>query len=56
MPSVKEIELPAGAEMGVVVEGSASAWPGAQGDPVVPAFDVFNEPICGRVQQGAGAF
>ena len=43
MPSVKEIELPAAAEMGVAVEGSASAWPGAEGDPVLPAFDVFNQ-------------
>src|ERR1022692_2808678 len=42
MPSVKEIELPAAAEMGVAVEGSASAWSGAEGDPVLPAFDVFN--------------
>ena len=43
MPSVKEIELPAAAEMGVAVEGSTSAWPGAEGDPVLPAFDVFNQ-------------
>jgi hypothetical protein len=44
MPGVKEIELPAAAEMGVAVEGSASAWPGAEGDPVLPALDVFNQP------------
>ena len=31
MPGVKEIEVPEAAEMGVAIEGSASAWPGAQG-------------------------
>ena len=44
MPAVKEIELPAAADMGVAIEGSASVWPGATGDPVLPAFDAFNQP------------
>ncbi|HUI58402.1 MAG TPA: glycosyl hydrolase 115 family protein [Bryobacteraceae bacterium] len=42
MPAVREIELPEAADMGVAVEGSAAAWPGAQGDPVLPGFDAFN--------------
>ena len=43
MPAVQEIELPDAAEMGVAVEGSASAWPGAHEDPVLPEFDAFNQ-------------
>jgi hypothetical protein len=43
MPAVKEIELPAGAEMGVSIEGSGWAWPGGESDPVLPMFDVFNQ-------------
>jgi hypothetical protein len=42
MPTVTEIQLPAAAEMGVAIEGSASAWPGAAEDPVLPGFDAFN--------------
>jgi hypothetical protein len=44
MPAVKEIELPAEAQMGVAVEGSAATWPGAAGEPVLPSFDVFDQP------------
>ena len=44
MPSVKEIEVPEAAEMGVAIEGSASAWPGAQGEPALPEFDAFDRP------------
>ncbi len=44
MPAVKEIEIPTNAEMGVAVEGSASAWPGASDEPVLPQFDAFNQP------------
>ncbi len=44
MPAVKEIEVPTNAEMGVAVEGSASAWPGATDEAVLPQFDVFNQP------------
>jgi hypothetical protein len=44
MPAVREIEVPTNAEMGVAVEGSASAWPGATNEAVLPQFDVFNQP------------
>jgi hypothetical protein len=44
MPAVKEIEVPTNAEMGVAIEGSASAWPGATDQPVLPQFDVFSQP------------
>jgi hypothetical protein len=37
-----EIEVPEVAAMGVAVEGSDVAWPGAPGDAVLPGFDVFN--------------
>jgi hypothetical protein len=43
MPKVTEIEIPAPAEMGVAVEGSLSAWPGASNNLVLPEFDVFNQ-------------
>ena len=45
MPEVDEIQIPANAEMGVAVEGSASAWPDTTHEtvqPVLPEFDVFN--------------
>jgi hypothetical protein len=37
-----EIDVPDAAAMGVAVEGSESAWPGATNEAVLPAFDVFN--------------
>jgi hypothetical protein len=37
-----EIQVPDAAAMGVAVEGSESAWPGATNEAVLPAFDVFN--------------
>ncbi len=37
-----EIEAPEPASMGVAVEGSEAAWPGTEGDPVLPRFDPFN--------------
>jgi len=43
MPSVKELDIPAEAEMGVAVEGSVAAWPGASRKPVLPEFNVFNQ-------------
>jgi len=43
MPEVKEVQVPSTAQMGVAVEGSASAWPGAESAPLLPAFDVFNQ-------------
>jgi glycosyl hydrolase family 115 (putative glucuronidase)/glycosyl hydrolase family 115 len=42
VPDVKEIALSPVAEMGVTVEGSADAWPGAAGAPALPSFDNFN--------------
>jgi hypothetical protein len=44
MPKVTRIDLPKAASMGVAVEGSAEAWPGAPGDPQLPVFDSFNNP------------
>jgi len=43
MPAVKEINLPDAAAMGIAVESSADSWPGAKSDPVLPAFDAFNQ-------------
>jgi hypothetical protein len=43
MPEVREINLPAKANMGVAVEGSTSAWPGASGEPALPQFSVFGQ-------------
>jgi len=34
-----EIEVPAEASLGVAVDGSTLAWPGADGAPVLPRFD-----------------
>ncbi len=44
MPAVEEIEIPTNAAMGVAIEGSTNAWPGASGEPVLPQFDKFNQP------------
>ena len=38
-----EIEVPDAAALGVVVEGSEFAWPGATNEAVLPTFDVFNQ-------------
>lgn len=43
MPRVTRIEVPQGAAMGVAVEGSTLAWPGAAGDPCLPRFDALNQ-------------
>jgi hypothetical protein len=37
-----EIELPETAGLGVSIEGSVSAWPGATNEPVLPLFDALN--------------
>jgi hypothetical protein len=44
MPGVGEIEVPTNAAMGVAIQGSTAAWPNAAGQPVLPEFDVFNQP------------
>jgi len=38
-----EIEAPESAAMGIAVEGSEAAWPGASNAAVLPKFDVFNQ-------------
>jgi hypothetical protein len=43
MPKVTKLDLPKAGAMGVAIEGSASAWPGATGDPLLPPFDSFND-------------
>jgi hypothetical protein len=42
MPKVTTIDVPSEAKMGVTVEGSALAWPGAAGKPVLAEMDAFN--------------
>ena len=42
MPRVERLQVPEAASLGVAVDGSASAWPGAPGDPILPKFDAFN--------------
>ncbi|HVG55183.1 MAG TPA: glycosyl hydrolase 115 family protein [Vicinamibacterales bacterium] len=37
-----EIEVPAAASLGVAVDGSALAWPGADGAPALPRFDALS--------------
>ncbi|WP_439380090.1 glycosyl hydrolase 115 family protein [Amycolatopsis lexingtonensis] len=52
-PAVRRLDVPAAASLGVAVDGSLDAWPGAPGRPVLPEFspwqsapaqyiDVFN--------------
>jgi hypothetical protein len=43
MPAVTELQIPDAGAMGVAVEGSATAWPGAAGEPALPEFDVYNQ-------------
>jgi len=42
MPRVQRITIPDASSMGVAVEGSSLAWPGAGGEPALPVFDPFN--------------
>jgi Glycosyl hydrolase family 115/Gylcosyl hydrolase family 115 C-terminal domain len=42
MPKVTQLDLPAAASMGVAIEGSRVAWPGAA-PPTLPRFDVYNK-------------
>ncbi len=44
MPALREIDCPAGASLGVAIEGSAEAWPGSEHSPVLPQLDAFNRP------------
>ena len=38
IPAVQTIKLPVKSQMGIAVEGSASWWPNAVGEPVLPGF------------------
>jgi hypothetical protein len=40
-PAVQTIQLPAGAEMGVAIDGSDQWWPGATGPAVLPTFSPY---------------
>ncbi len=44
LPATRETELPHEASLGVAVEGSTAAWPGAQASATMPEMDVFNRP------------
>ncbi len=41
MPEVAELEVPVVAKMGIAIEGSTLAWPGATEEPILPKFDTF---------------
>jgi hypothetical protein len=43
MPEVKEIEIPAVADMGVAIEGSDKWWPMEKNEAVLPEFDCYNQ-------------
>jgi hypothetical protein len=40
-PAVKRVEVPAGADMGVAIDGSDKWWPAEQTQAVLPAFSPF---------------
>lgn len=42
-PEVKEISIPAAAEMGVAVEGSTHWWPHEKSEAVLPEFDPYHQ-------------
>lgn len=42
MPKVNTIEVAAGAEMGIAIEGSDNWWPKSNEKPVLPQFDPIN--------------
>lgn len=44
LPEVKEIKLPAGAEMGVAIEGSKHWWPKTNSAAVLPALTPYGKP------------
>jgi Glycosyl hydrolase family 115/Gylcosyl hydrolase family 115 C-terminal domain len=43
LPEVNELQLSTHPQMGVAIEGSASSWPAASEEPVLPTLDVFNQ-------------
>jgi hypothetical protein len=42
MPAIQEIQVPRRGDMGLAVEGSEASWPGAPGQPSLPALNVFD--------------
>jgi hypothetical protein len=44
MPAVKEIEVSAEAKLGVAIEGSTNAWPGAAGKALLPELTPWSQP------------
>jgi hypothetical protein len=42
MPGVQELQVPERGELGVAVEGSEMSWPGAPGEPTLPALNPFD--------------
>jgi hypothetical protein len=43
MPEVKEITIPAPAEMGVAIEGSTHWWPHEKSEAMLPEFDPYHQ-------------
>jgi hypothetical protein len=43
MPEVKEIAIPAAAEMGVAIEGSAHWWPNEKSEATLPELDPYHQ-------------
>jgi hypothetical protein len=43
MPAVQEMQVPARAEMGIAVEGTAAPWLDVFNEPSLPEFDFFNQ-------------
>ncbi|HET9316382.1 MAG TPA: glycosyl hydrolase 115 family protein, partial [Vicinamibacteria bacterium] len=42
MPGLQELQVPERGELGVAVEGSEQSWPGAWGEPTLPALNPFD--------------
>ncbi len=43
MPAVKEIKVPAAADMGVAIEGTSDWWPDSRAKAELPGFDPYNK-------------
>jgi hypothetical protein len=41
--NLKQVDIPAGAKMGISVEGSDESWPGSENIPALPEFDVYTK-------------
>ncbi|HTB64518.1 MAG TPA: glycosyl hydrolase 115 family protein, partial [Opitutales bacterium] len=40
---LRQIDVPLAPAMGIAIDSSTSAWPGAAGDAALPQFDVYNQ-------------